>query len=98
MLVLALTFVCMLFRVTVCDQSNIISEAVLMTSFIVLRVLHLPIMILAICCCAPCYLCPSTCVVKRWLIGKRSGVDARIFELIDQQKWIFRNNQDLRNF
>ena len=82
--VLAILLVCFMFRATTCDHENIWIEVVLMSSLIILRVIHLPIMILAICCCAPCYFFPETCCIRRLLIKKNYGVKKQIFDMIDK--------------
>ena len=83
--VLAIFLVCMLWKATAteCTRETFRLEVVLMSSLIVLRVIHLPIMILAICCCVPCYFFPRTCCIRRWLIEKNYGVNKQIFDMID---------------
>lgn len=46
----------------------IATVGLLLSGLILIRVVHMPVMLFFICCCAPCYMCPDNCCLKRRLL------------------------------
>ena len=45
-------------------------EATIVCLAIGARVIHLPIFLFYLLCCAPCYFCDDSCCIKKWLTGE----------------------------
>ena len=76
------------------DDTIMMIEQIVLFFLILVRVIHIPVLVLFCLFCAPCQLCPDDSCIKKWQNSCEVSIENGIYEEIEKQKWVYNSKKD----